>query len=58
MGRPKKIKPPLEKVEVVEEIKPVEQPVEKRNFPVILKETKKPAIIKKSEYNPLLHVAI
>jgi len=45
-------------VEVVEEIKPVEQPVEKRNFPVILKETKKPAIIKKSEYDPLIHVAI
>jgi hypothetical protein len=56
MARPKKIKimgdvqsPVIEETKVIEE---------KRNFSVIMIATKKPAIIKKSEYNNLIHIAI
>jgi hypothetical protein len=62
MARPKKIKEIVEMLDVeIQEntCEKIETPIiEKRNFSVIVKETKKPAIIKKSEYDPLIHVAI
>lgn len=40
-----------------EEVK-IETKEELRNFSVIIRETKLPKVIKKSEYNPEIHIAI
>lgn len=52
-------------VEATEEVKAIEEIVEKplatvepRNFSVIIRETKKSAVICKSEYDTTIHIAI
>lgn len=60
MARPKKVAIIEEVVttiepEVIEVVKEVE---EKRNFPIMMKETKEVKCIKKSEYNYLIHTCL
>lgn len=53
--------PPKKKIEIIEKeiVKEVEKPIEeKRDFSIIERDTKQIKVIKKSEYNSDLHIAI
>lgn len=61
MATKKKVVEIVEKVEEVKEVKEIKvekQVEEKRDFSIIDRETKQLKVIRKSEYNSLLHIAL